>query len=136
MFCKKLGSGREMSQYVDDACNWARVLVKRENRGWGDLPRAMRSVARHCGIDYSVMHDLRYRPPKRVDPSVYERLQSAYQDLCARQENLRANERTITKVRNPVAACLVRAADAIAGVSDTAAAPRPSEVDVMGCAQD
>lgn len=114
MFCKKFELGRDMSQFVADARKWAKELVRRETRGWGDLPRAMRCVARHCGVDYATLHALRYRPPKGVDASVYERLEAAYLAMCAKQETLHRHERKITLGKTPIAATLVRAADALA----------------------
>jgi hypothetical protein len=118
MVCKKFGSGRDMSQYVADAQRWARALVKRECRGWGDIPRAMRRVAGSLDVDFSIIRDLRYRPPKGIDALVHERLEAAYLAMCEQQDELRQHERHITQVKNPIAAALVRAADALARPDD------------------
>jgi hypothetical protein len=137
MICKKFELGRGMSRFytgavakhrqrdakhrqshVADARKWAQELVTREVRGWGDLPRAMRRVSERCGIDFSILHALRYRPPKGVDVSVYERLEAAYLAMCEKQDRLRRHERALTTVKNPLAASLVRAADALARPKD------------------
>lgn len=70
---------------VDLARNYADRLVLREARGPGDMEEAMRRVEAKTGIGFSTLWGLRYRPPKTIDVSVFQRVRGAYLALCERQ---------------------------------------------------
>lgn len=118
MICEKFLRGMQMSDGVGEAQIWARELVRREMRGPGDVGNAMRRLGQRYGIEYSVLYSLRYRPPKDIVVSVYERLRAAYLAECDRQERLLRHERKITESKGLIAASLMRAADALGGSTD------------------
>ncbi|MCP4108351.1 MAG: hypothetical protein GY749_22875 [Desulfobacteraceae bacterium] len=101
---------------VNEARDFAKVLIDREYSGPGQMERAMERASQKTGIDYSTFWSLRYRPPKDILASVYFRLRAAYSDECARQERLYCLERGITRaINNETDTAIVRAADFVAG---------------------
>ncbi len=116
--CKKFLRGLQMQDGVTEARGWALELVRREARGTGDTANAMRRVGHRYGIDYAVLWSLRYRPPKNMVVSVYERLRAAYLAECDRQERLIRHERAITEAKTLFAAPAMRAGDVLAGPKD------------------
>lgn len=118
MICEKFLRSMQMPDDVAEAQAWSRALVHCEYRGPGDLTAAIGRVAGHLQVSYGALYSLRYRPPKSVPTRVYKRLEAAYQAMCEKQERLRSRERKITLGETPIAAALVRAADALAGAKE------------------
>ncbi len=115
MRCKSLLRGLKVSSGVAEAQEWAKALVQHEARGPGDLKNAMRRLEQRYGVEYSTFWSLRYRPPREIFVSVYERLRAAYLAECERQERLLKHERAITEARGRFGSTLVRAGDLLAG---------------------
>jgi hypothetical protein len=75
------------NSYSCTAREMARGLVHQETlRNGGTKDVAMKAVARRAGVPWRSLHDLIYRPPKRVFACVFAALSDAYQRECARQE--------------------------------------------------
>jgi hypothetical protein len=110
--------GDEVSEAVLQARNWANELVRREARGPGDTENAMHRLEARYGIPWRTFWQLRYRKPKDVFVSVYQRLGAAYQAECERQKRLLEHELYITKqIAGPYSAAVV-AAEAVAGETE------------------
>jgi hypothetical protein len=117
--CEKSLRGKQMSSaFVAEAQKWAGRLVQSESRGPGDIDNAMRRLETRYGIPYSLLYNLRYRPPRDLLVSHFARLEAAYVAECERQQRLFAHEREITKAKTRFGALLVRAADALVGESE------------------
>lgn len=112
---KKLLENEQMSPaaFVDDACDMARALVRRESRGPGDTEFAMRRLEARYGLPYSTLWRLRYRRPKDILVSVFARLQAAYLAECDRQQRLLQNDRAITQAKTRIGVRLVGAPEAL-----------------------
>lgn len=64
---------------VDEAANWADMLVRREHRGPGDTIDAARlRAARKYKLPEQTFWTLRYRKPKDIAGSIYRSLYRAY----------------------------------------------------------
>lgn len=75
---------------VEDAKRLVRELIQIESRGAGDTENAMRRLGHRYGIPWRTFWSLRYRAPKDVFVSVYNKLQAAHRAECGRQiERLR-----------------------------------------------
>jgi hypothetical protein len=95
--CKKLLRKKQMSSAaVNQASAWSDDLLRRECRGPGDLPNAMRRLETRYGIPASTFWALRYRKPKDVAGSILVRLYAAYQAERMRQFKALENEIAIT----------------------------------------
>ncbi len=103
---------------VDHACELSRGLVQAEARGPGDVEGAMRRIDARWGIPYSALLALRYRRPKRVEHSLYERLKAAHRAICEAQMRKFQHELERTRAACGPAAPLVRAAVAVAGADE------------------
>jgi hypothetical protein len=78
--------GSTAEEYVARACRMARFILSVESRGPGDMEGAMRRLARrHKQLDYQVLWNLRYRPPKAVFTHHFDALVQAYRDACMEQ---------------------------------------------------
>lgn len=116
--CKKTLREEQMTSAVSEARDWAKWLVQRESRGPGDLENAMRRIEARYGIPFSTLWSLRYRPPKDIFVSTFERLHAAYVAENERHQRLLKHEQEITKAKSRIASALVRAASALAGEED------------------
>lgn len=108
----------QMTSAVTEARDWAKWLVHNEMRGPGDMENAMRRLEARYGVAYSTFWGLRYRPPKDMFVSVYERLRDAYVAEHEKHERALKHEREITQAKSWAAANLARAAAALAGEKD------------------
>lgn len=72
---------------VDEAKRLVNELIRIESRGAGDTENAMRRLAHRYGLSWRVFWNLKYRTPKDVFVSVYEKLQEAHRAECGRQLN-------------------------------------------------
>lgn len=102
-------SEQEMSG-GEQAQTWANYLVRRETRGPGDMPNAMRRLEARYGIPWRTFWELRYRPPADVLHGVWERLRQAHMAECDRQMRLLKHEIEITKAIKPSADSVAQAA--------------------------
>lgn len=105
---------------ADQAQTWANDLVRRETRGPGDMPNAMRRLEQRYGIPWRTFWELRYRPPQDVLHGVWERLRQAHLAECDRQMRLLKHEIEITKATRPDAHSV---ASAQAFIDETAEGP-------------
>lgn len=110
---------------VDDAANWADLLVRREHRGPGDTIDAARlRAARKHHVPERTLWALRYRRPKDLLASVYLKIKLAYEAECERQEARLRHELEITKALPATPARLALIAEtetllaALAGASE------------------
>lgn len=94
---------------AQQARTWADDLVRRETRGPGDMPRAMRRLEQRYGIPWRTFWELRYRPPADVFHGVWERLRQAHLAESERQLRLLKHEIEITKAAHPDAHSLASA---------------------------
>lgn len=70
--------------FIDEASEWASVLVLRESRGPGDTENARRRVSDRLGVLYATLWGLQYRKPKTLEVSIYMRLRAAHEAFKAR----------------------------------------------------
>lgn len=77
-----------MSNPVQDVVDWSRWLVENEAKGTKDLERAMHRIADRYGFSFSQLWTYRYRPPKDIAASTYERFAKAYHAEKLRQLRL------------------------------------------------
>jgi len=77
-----------MSSPVQDVVEWSRWLVESEAKGVKDLEKAMHRVADRYGFSFSQLWMYRYRPPKDIAASTYERFAKAYHAEKLRQLRL------------------------------------------------
>ena len=64
---------------LDDARNWAKELCKAAERQTDAKADAvLHTASRWAGVTPSLIWKLKYRPPKKVDVSVYNRLKLAH----------------------------------------------------------
>jgi hypothetical protein len=94
---QKQRAGMSSSEYVDRARGWADALVWRETSGPRQLDEARSRVEARYGIPFSVLKDLRERPPKRIAADLYERLRSAYLASCERIVRSAQNDMAVLK---------------------------------------
>jgi hypothetical protein len=83
--------------YVEQAREMAAALEDRESLVARSRPRARQSVARAAGVSASLLHSLRYRPPKQIAADVFERLCAAVERQALHQ--IRTAQHEIATVR-------------------------------------
>lgn len=84
---------------VDEAANWADLLVRREHRGPGDtIDAARQRAARKHKLPEQVLWALRYRKPKRIWADLYKALEQAVAAEIQSQEARLAHELEIHRV--------------------------------------
>ena len=71
--------------YVDKAREMASELEDRETAAVGSRPVARRRLARVSGVPLSVLHSLRYRPPKTISADVFDKLCAAIERQAEQQ---------------------------------------------------
>lgn len=89
----------DAAAFVDRAREMAAALENREVGAAGSRPIARAAAARHAGIPASLLHSLRYRPPKHIAAESYQR-------LCVAVE--RQAERDLGKLQNEIIAARAR----------------------------
>lgn len=67
------------------ASDLARRLVELESRGHGDVEGAIRRAARRAKVSFWQLSHLRGGRAKSCDVSLFQKLRSAYLDVCERQ---------------------------------------------------
>jgi len=88
---------KSLDPFVEQASAWSNDLIARESRGPGDMPNAMRRLARRYGLHYGTLRSLRYRLPKSITASAFAALRAAYEAECQRQIRKLEHELEITK---------------------------------------
>lgn len=73
------------SATMDRARHMATELLRMESRGSGDLENAMRRLGTRHGINWRLFWTLRYRAPRDMMVSAFEKLDAAYRAECTRQ---------------------------------------------------
>lgn len=113
MTSKKFSRGLDrMHQGVIEAKEWAEWLVRRELRGPGGLPGAMKRVERRHNLPPGVLRSLRYRNPDDILHSVYVSIRDAYLAEHERQQRALNHEANLVKAS-------IRAASDIIGSRDS-----------------
>ena len=107
-----------MTAVVQRARAWADGLVGAEARGPGDYLPAMTRVARRLGVSENTLRRLRYRPPKDVPASLFEKLRLAHEAELLRQERKLTHELALARAAGRASSPLVRAAAVVAGCED------------------
>lgn len=99
--------------FVDQAASWAKRLTQNEARGPGDMENAWRRLECRYGVPWRAFWALRYRKPRELSVSIYQRLAAAYAAECERQMRLLRHELEITKAIAGTADAAVVAAEAV-----------------------
>jgi hypothetical protein len=107
-----------MSQAVETAARWVRTMVQRESKSPGDTVNAMRRLSKRYSVSYSLLWALKYRPPKDLYVSAYQKLEKAYQSEIDRGLNSLRHEKAITEAKSWLGKNLSSAADALVREED------------------
>lgn len=83
MFPKSRNETPPMS--VEAASNYVRTMVQRESRGPGDIDNAMQRLEARYGLPFWSLWHLRKGKAKSCEVSLYQRIKSAYFDMCQKQ---------------------------------------------------
>ncbi|WP_457797606.1 hypothetical protein [Methylocystis sp. S23] len=104
---------------VSEAREWARFLVTRESRGFGDHDNAIRRLCnRYEGLTPSMISNLLYRPPSDMLVSKYLSLRQAFIAECERQENALRHDREMAEAKSLFGKAFVSAGSALARAAD------------------
>jgi hypothetical protein len=87
----------DAAAYVARAREMAAALEDRESLNTRSRPTARQRVARIAGVPASLLHSLRYRPPKTIAADVYNSLCAAIERKAL--EQIRMSEHEIAAVR-------------------------------------
>src|SRR5690606_12451399 len=82
------------------AGEYVRGMLKKETEGWGDNANALKRLSRRYGLSYWTMNNLRIGRAKSVDATIYQRIRSAYLDICERQIARLQHELELEKAGN------------------------------------
>lgn len=85
---------------VEAAGVYARRLVERETKGWGDQTNAGRRISSRYDIPFNALEHLRTGRAKTVEAGLFSRIRAAYLDLCERQIEKLQHEIAIEKAIN------------------------------------
>lgn len=66
----------------EEATMFARKMFERESTGWGDEERALKKVARRCGMTASSFKRLIKGQRKVIDGRLIGRIRGSYLDFC------------------------------------------------------
>lgn len=69
---------------AEDAATYARRMVERESRGWGDQANAFATVSRKCGMSPRSLRRLLNGERKDGGARVFPGVRSAYLDHCSK----------------------------------------------------
>lgn len=111
--CKKFLRNCKKMTAVETAQGWVESMVSREIRGAGDTINAMRRLSNRYKIPYSALWNLKYRPPKDLFVSTFQKIEAAYEAELSRAEAALAHERAITSAKTSVGEALTRAVDTL-----------------------
>lgn len=102
-----------MSKAVEVAAFWVNSMVQREAKCSGDTINAMRRISnRHC-VPYSLLWALKYRPPKDLYVSAFEKLEAAYDKELRSAVSALDHERKLTEAKTGIGARIVAAVNAL-----------------------
>lgn len=87
----------DATAFVDRARDMATTLEDRELGAARSRPRARQRVSRLARVPVSLLHSLRYRPPKQIAADVFARLCAAVERQAIDQIRIAENE--ISKAR-------------------------------------
>lgn len=104
-----------MSKAVELAAHWVNLMVKQEAKCPGDAINAMRRISNRHSVPYSLLWSLKYRPPKDLYVSAFEKLEAAYDKELRSAVSALDQERKLTEAKSWIGKSLSRAADALAG---------------------
>jgi hypothetical protein len=68
-----------------EAQGYVRIMIEREARGWGDQTNALSRIERRYGLSFWSLNNLRTGRAKTVEAGLFQRIRSAYVDMCERQ---------------------------------------------------
>jgi hypothetical protein len=116
---KKILQDRKMdgTALVDEAAQWAGELTRREARGPGDMENAWRRLEARYGVPWRTFWSLRYRKPRELGASIYQRLSAAYNAERERQVRLLRHDIETTKKIAGTSHAAVVAAEAALGAA-------------------
>jgi len=83
------------------ASGYVNRMIERESRGWGDVGPAMDRLQSRYGLSRWTLNHLRTRRAKTVDAGTFQRIRSAYLDLCERQIANLKHELDVERSVNP-----------------------------------
>lgn len=83
--------------FVERAREMATFLEDRENVIARSRPAARRSVARLAGVSSTLLHSLRYRPPKQIAADAFARLCAAVESQALAQIRMLEGEISIAR---------------------------------------
>lgn len=102
-----------MSKAVELAAAWVNTMLRLESRGAGDSINAMRRLSVKHGIPYSLLFALKYKPPKDLYVSAFEKLENAYEKQLRGAVSALDHERKLTEAKTGIGARIVAAANAL-----------------------
>jgi hypothetical protein len=91
----------DAAAFVDRACKMAATLEDREVFDVQSRPIARKRVARLAGVPASLLHSLRYRPPKTIAADAYARLCAAIEAQAFNQIGKAFDEIAAARARRP-----------------------------------
>lgn len=107
-----------MSKAVETAARWVNTMVLQEAKAPGDTINAMRRLSSRYSVPYGLLWSLKYRPPKDLYVSVFEKLEAAYERETRRAVSVLNNERASYEARTGVSKALCSLANGLAGEED------------------
>lgn len=102
-----------MSKAVEMAGHWVNTMVMREAKCPGDTINAMRRLSNRHHVPYSLLWSLKYRPPKDLYVSVFEKLEAAYAKELRSAVSALDHERKLTEAKTGIGARIVAAVNAL-----------------------
>ena len=101
---------------ADVATGYVRRMVEKETRGWGDQNHALQRIGDRYGLPFWSLNNLKSGRAKTVEAGLFNRIRSAYLDLCERQVRQLQHEIEIEKAKGGDASFgdLAREAEALA----------------------
>lgn len=97
----KFHSERIPMSSCEAAGGYVLKMLEKEGRGWGDTSNALTRLSRRYGISYWTLYNLRIGRAKTVEASVFNRIRSAYRDMCERQIANLKHELEVERAMNP-----------------------------------
>lgn len=102
-----------MSKAVEAAAHWVNLMVMREAKCPGDIINAMRRLSNRHSVPYSLLWSLKYRPPKDLYVSAFEKLEAAYAKELRSAVSALDHERKLTEAKTGIGARIVAAVNAL-----------------------
>lgn len=100
MKCREtVHSEREMSTAIQ-AQGYVKLMIEREARGWGDQTNALSRIEHRYGLSFWSLNNLRTGRAKTVEAGLFQRIRSAYVDMCERQIAALAHEVAMERARD------------------------------------